>query len=89
MAATELNKLLQLMADVVQQANVELDTQTDLLATLFESYAHDLKRLCPLKKQEADALQDLVLRFQTLAKPGAFNKNDANSIQCWWNYLCV
>jgi len=50
MAATELNKLLQLMADVVQQANVELDTQTDLLATLFESSAHDLKRLCPLKK---------------------------------------
>lgn len=85
MAANEIEKLLKLMADTVNQTNVEPATQTALLANLFQIYGEKLKRLCTtLKEEEVMALQEMDLRFQALAKPGAFNTKDAGYLR----YLC-
>jgi hypothetical protein len=88
MAANEIDKLLELMADTVHQANIEPVTQTALLAGLFQSYSKDVARLCTLKEEEGIALEELVLRFQTLAKPGAYNKKDAISLRYFCDIAC-
>jgi hypothetical protein len=88
MAANEHDKLLELMADIVNQANIEPANQTALLAALFHGYSKDLQEMCTLKEEEVIALQEMDLRFQTLAKPGAFNTKDAAYLRFLCTSLC-